>query len=133
MTLNQEHQDLLARAEAAAAAAYAPASGFRVGAALLSADGHIFTGCNIENASLGMSICAERVAVFKAVSEGAGDFTHMAVVTADGDDAPPCGACRQVLKELAPGIVVTYQSGGRVVSAAIEDLLPDPFRGTGAS
>lgn len=133
MTLNQEHQDLLVRAEAAAAAAYAPASGFRVGAALLSADGRIFTGCNIENASLGLSICAERVAIFKAVSEGAGEFTHMTVVAGGGHDAPPCGACRQVLAELAPGVVLTYRSGGRVVSAAIEDLLPDPFNGTGAS
>lgn len=102
-----------------------------MGAALLTADGRIFTGCNIENASLGLSICAERVAIFKAVSEGAGPFTRMAVVAAGSHDAPPCGACRQVLAELAPGVIVTYRSGGDLVSVRIDELLPDPFTGTG--
>lgn len=123
--------DLIKSAVTAAAAAYAPASGFKVGAALLGASGQIFTGCNIENASLGLSICAERVALFKAVSEGAGPFTRMAVMTGDGRDAPPCGACRQVLLELAPGLIITYRSGGELVSVPIENLLSDPFTGTG--
>lgn len=128
---DQKNEELLTAAAAAAAGAYAPASGFKVGAALMTAAGRVFTGCNIENASLGLSICAERVAIFKAVSEGAGPFTQMAVVTGDGRDASPCGACRQVLRELAPGVIVTYRSGGNLVRTRIDELLPDPFTGTG--
>jgi len=79
--------------------ACAPFSHFQVGAALLSADGHTFTGCNIENCSYGLTVCAERVALFKALSEGARQFTHIAVVAETSDPTPPCGACRQLLWE----------------------------------
>lgn len=124
-----EQEELLARAEEAAARAHAPGSGFRVGAALRAADGRIFTGCNVENSSLGLSVCAERVALFKAVSEGAGDCSAIVVVALGGHDAPPCGACRQVLAELAPAASVTYRSGGELVTRTVPELLPDPFTG----
>ncbi|QHI68139.1 cytidine deaminase [Tichowtungia aerotolerans] len=91
--------ELLETARAAARQAYAPYSGFKVGAALLCADGTVFTGCNIENASYGLTNCAERTAVFSAIAAGRRDFVAMAVV-ADGEGVPyPCGACRQVLSE----------------------------------
>ena len=81
--------------------AYAPYSGYKVGAALLCADGRVFQGCNIENASFGLTNCAERTAMFKAVSEGTREFTAIAIASRDA--APwPCGACRQVLNEFAP-------------------------------
>ncbi|MHB1389851.1 MAG: cytidine deaminase [Thermoleophilia bacterium] len=128
MELTPSQKELLAAAIAAADNAWAPASGFRVGAALRGKGG-IHTGCNVENASLGLTICAERVAVFKAVSEGERQFSQMVVVAADGADAEPCGACRQVLAELAPGLQVTYRHQGRFVTTAVADLLPSPFGG----
>lgn len=86
--------------------AYAPYSDFKVGAALLTTDGRVFTGCNVENASFSTTVCAERTAVFKAVSEGARDFRMLAVVGGKGGDirgvCPPCGVCRQVLAEFCP-------------------------------
>lgn len=91
--------DLMQRAAAAARNAYCPYSGYHVGAALLAADGSIFSGCNVENASYGLTVCAERTAVFSAVAAGVRSFSAMAVV-ADGDQYPyPCGACRQVVAE----------------------------------
>lgn len=99
-----EKRELIQAALDAREFAYAPYSGFRVGAALLARDGRIFTGCNVENAAYGPSNCAERTAVFKAVSEGARDFTAIAVTGGPGESAPesytaPCGVCRQVLME----------------------------------
>jgi cytidine deaminase len=82
--------------------AYAPYSKFKVGAALLAEDGRVFTGCNVENASYGLTNCAERTAVFKAVSEGATHFKAIAIAGGVGDVAMPCGACRQVLAEFCP-------------------------------
>ena len=94
---------LFQKALAAAESAYAPYSKFRVGAALWSEDGRIFTGCNVENRSFGLTICAERTAVFKAVSEGAKRFLALAVSTPDSEKpVGPCGACRQVLSEFMP-------------------------------
>lgn len=110
----------------AARQAYVPASGFRVGAALETAGG-IYTGCNVENASLGLSMCAERVAVFKAVCAGEREFREMAVVNPDGEDAVPCGACRQVLAEFAAELMVIYRHDGKFVKGSLSKLLPEPF------
>ncbi|MFQ5538118.1 MAG: cytidine deaminase [Gemmatimonadota bacterium] len=122
------HDALLARAASAQAAAYAPYSGFRVGAALLCADGTVFTGANVENASLGLTICAERNAVFAAVAAGHRDFSAVAVVADADEPVAPCGACRQVLAEFTPEMtVVSRGSGGRAVWSLTE-LLPAGFR-----
>ncbi len=106
--------------------AYTPYSGYRVGAALLTRSGAIFTGCNVENAAYPATICAERVALTKAVSEGAGDFAAIAVVTRNG--AAPCGVCRQVMAELGPEMLVILADEERVVvRSSVPDLLPLSF------
>ena len=118
--------ELLEAAAQAQKMAYAPYSRFAVGAALLAADGTIYTGCNVENASYGLGICAERNAIAHAVSCGAKQFTAVAVVTENG--VTPCGACRQVLAEFAPGMTVYVadtRGNQRVYSLA--ELLPDAF------
>lgn len=120
-------RELLAAAHESARKAYAPISGFMVGAALRGRSGQIYTGCNVENASVGLSVCAERVAVFKAVSAGERQFVHMAVVSAHGQDAPPCGACRQVLAEFAPGLPLIFWQEGRIVRVNLSELMPYPF------
>ena len=120
---------LMAEAERARARAYAPYSKFAVGAALLTRDGRVVHGCNIENASFGLSICAERNAVWKALSEGESDFVAVAVTAGRAGGASPCGACRQVLHEFAPDLVVYWRdSRGRIVSEKLERLLYLPFR-----
>jgi len=107
---------------------YSPYSHYRVGACLLAADGRIFEGCNVENASYGLTNCAERTAVFKAISEGAREFTAIAIA-ADRSAPWPCGACRQVLHEFAPGIrvLVTWNDGKEMAQAPLEALLPHGF------
>jgi len=106
--------------------AYAPYSNYKVGAALLSTGGKIFLGCNVENASYGPSMCAERVAVFKAVSEGCKEFQAIAVATANG--GTPCGVCRQVLREFAPNItVIVGDVGGNYNEFTLSALLPHSF------
>lgn len=111
---------------------YSPYSGFRVGAALLCADGHVVIGTNVENASLGLSICAERAAVVRAVSEGRRDFRAIAICADGVVPTPPCGACRQVLLEFAPGAEVLIAGeggvGGEVISTTVGDLVPLAFR-----
>jgi cytidine deaminase len=108
--------------------AYAPASRFRVGAAVLADDGRIFSGCNVENASYGLTICAERAAVFTAVANGVRAIRAVAVVTDLVDPARPCGACRQVLAEFGPSMqVVLLGSAGAQLVTSLERLLPDPF------
>ena len=122
-------RELLARAVEVRANAYVPYSNFPVGAALLAADGRVFTGCNVENASYGLANCAERVAVGKAVSEGATAFTAVAVVGPE-DTVPcaPCGACRQVLYEFGPGMVVITPDGrGGALQTPIGAMLPGAF------
>ncbi|MBQ9980726.1 MAG: cytidine deaminase [Oscillospiraceae bacterium] len=109
--------------------AYAPYSGFRVGAAIECSDGTVFTGCNIENAAYACTICAEQVAVSKAVSMGRRDFIRIAIIS-DGDDyCMPCGSCRQVLQEFAPEIeLLCANKDGKYVCYGLKDLLPAPFK-----
>lgn len=117
---------------AAAAArnkAFAPYSGFKVGAAVQAADGIIYTGCNVESASFGLTICAERVAVCKAISEGSRKFTRVAVF-AETDELAPCGTCRQLLWELCGDVeVFLLNHKKQMVSYKLGDLLPLPFDG----
>ncbi len=108
--------------------AYAPYSHFLVGAALVTKDGKIFTGCNIENASFGLTVCAERVAIFKAVSEGERDFDFLVVVTDTNPPASPCGACRQVIREFGKDMeVVVANLKGDMIKKSLSELLPDSF------
>ena len=111
--------------------AYAPYSGFRVGAAVLGASGRVYAGCNVENASYGLSVCAERVAVFKAVSEGEQAIKAVAISCSAGKAAPPCGACRQVLAEFAPKdepLRIYLVSDEGVETHTLDELLPNAFR-----
>ncbi len=126
--MTDERDGLIAAARLALEHSHSPYSRFRVGAALLAEDGRVFTGTNVENASFGLSICAERTAVFKAVSEGCRRFTACAVITETDAPTPPCGACRQVLQEFAPDLVL-YLSGrdGTVERHTLAELLPRPF------
>ena len=119
---------LVAAARDASANAYAPYSGFPVGAALLDADGRIFTGANVENASYGLGCCAERAAVFAMASAGGRRIALLAVYTPTDTPTRPCGACRQVLQELGRGCTVICACAGpeRFV-AALGELLPEPF------
>lgn len=107
---------------------YVPYSHFPVGAALLCADGTVFTGCNVENAAYGSTICAERTALVKAVSEGRREFTALAVVGNGGDYCWPCGACRQMLYEFAPELTLLVGRGdGKYCKTALKELLPHGF------
>jgi len=118
--------ELIAAAAAARESAYVPYSGFAVGAALLASNGTVYTGCNVENASYGLTVCAERNAVFHAVVSGARDFLAVAVVTANG--VAPCGACRQVLAEFSPTMtVITSDMAGNRRVYTLSELLPDAF------
>ncbi|PKM83074.1 MAG: cytidine deaminase [Firmicutes bacterium HGW-Firmicutes-14] len=110
--------------------AYAPYSGFKVGAAVLGYDNKIYTGCNVENVSYGLTNCAERTAVFKAVSEGIREFRAIAIYADTAKYCSPCGACRQVLAEFGPDTIViqTDNSAGYVINT-VEELLPGSFSG----
>lgn len=110
--------------------AYAPYSNYRVGAALLCADGSVYTGCNVECASYGGTICAERVAAVKAISEGNHEFVKLAVISADENLCTPCGICRQFLMEFAPDLTVLCANGQEEFRAiSLADLLPCAFSG----
>jgi cytidine deaminase len=120
--------DLIGAATEARLHSLSPYSGFKVGAALETTDGRIFTGCNIETASYGLTVCAERVALWKALSEGAREFRHLAVVTGARVPAPPCGACRQLLWEHCGDLTVILHSlGGAERAVRMSELLPEPF------
>jgi cytidine deaminase len=120
---------LMREAVRARGRAYAPYSRFPVGAALLLADGSVVHGCNVENASYGLTACAERVAMWKAISEGRKGFVAIAITARHGEGAPPCGACRQVLYEFAPKLRVIWRSAtGDLLERPLAELLPDAFR-----
>ncbi|HEY3963878.1 MAG TPA: cytidine deaminase [Planctomycetaceae bacterium] len=122
---------LTAAAKAASAHAYCPYSTFPVGAAVLTGDGSIFSGCNVENASYGLTICAERNAVFQAVAAGHVELRVMMVYTPTSSPTAPCGACRQVLFEFGPDARVhCFCDGPDVLEMLISDLLPNAFRPT---
>ena len=108
--------------------AFAPFSRFRVGAALEDADGRIHTGCNVENATYGLTVCAERVAVLKAVSEGARQFRRVAIAADTETLTPPCGACRQILWEFCGDIeILLVNPRGKTETFQLKDLFPKPF------
>jgi cytidine deaminase len=119
---------LVGAARAARERAYAPYSRFLVGAALLGADGRVYSGCNVENASYGLTICAERCALFGAVASGQRAFQALALVTDVSPPAMPCGACRQVLRELAPDLpIVAANLAGQRTETSLASLLPQSF------
>jgi cytidine deaminase len=108
--------------------AHAPYSNFRVGAALLTRDGRLITGCNVENSAYGLAICAETLAVASAVSQGLTEFDEIAIASEDSEPTPPCGACRQVLNEFAPNIrISSYTRDGKEASWTLDELLPHAF------
>jgi cytidine deaminase len=123
---DSENSDLVAAAARARDHAYAPYSHFAVGAAVRAADGAIYSGCNVENASFGLTVCAERNAVANAVARGATRIIAVAVVTENG--ALPCGACRQVLSEFNPDmLVLVVDAAGKRRSYRLGDILPEAF------
>jgi cytidine deaminase len=108
--------------------AHAPYSNFKVGAALLTRDGRLITGCNVENSAYGLAICAETLAVASAVSQGLTEFDEIAIASDDREPTPPCGACRQVLNEFAPNIrISSYTRDGKEASWTLKELLPHAF------
>lgn len=122
--------ELLDQARAARLRAYAPFSKFPVGAALLTRGGRVFTGCNVENISFGLTVCAERVAVFTAVAAGERDFESIAIVAESKTPVVPCGACRQVLAEFSPNLrVLSGRPEGEGVEMNLANLLPMPNDG----
>ena len=123
-----DYAHLISKAIEAREKAYAPYSDFKVGAALLTRRGKIFTGCNVENASYGLTICAERTAVVKAISAGEDDFIAIAIVADKERPCNPCGACRQVLAEFAPDmeVILANLKGDRVI-INLSELLPEAF------
>jgi len=120
--------ELIAAARDARERAYVPYSRFPVGAALLAEDGTLYTGCNIENASFGLSNCAERTAIFKMVSEGRRRFKAIAVIADTDGPCSPCGACRQVMSEFGPDArVILTNLKGDIWTGSVRDLLPGAF------
>ncbi|MDD3394798.1 MAG: cytidine deaminase [Anaerotignum sp.] len=125
-----KNRELVLLAMEAMEKAYAPYSKFKVGAALLAKDGRVFLGCNVENASFGATICAERTAVTKAISEGVKEFEKIAIVASSGEYAAPCGICRQVLYEFMPdGEVILNSLNEGLKEMKLKELLPMGFRG----
>lgn len=125
-----ENGPLIAVATAARDAAFAPYSGFAVGAAVECGDGRVFSGCNVENLSYGLTCCAERVAIFTALAAGTRDLRRIAIVADTEVPVSPCGACRQVMAEFNPGMrVVLATLGGRVEEFSLTELLPRPSAG----
>ena len=120
--------ELRAAAIDAASRAYAPYSRLRVGAAGLTGDGRVVTGCNVENATYGLTICAERVAIFKAISEGADKLKRVAVIADTDTLTPPCGACRQLLWEFCSDAeLILANLSGKQETLSVKDIFPRPF------
>ena len=127
-TSTDDGRRLLEAARAVRVHAHAPFSHFQVGAALETADGRVITGCNVENATYGLTVCAERVAVFKAISEGHRHFTRIAVVADTQEPTAPCGACRQILWEFGGNLdIVLANLESTEATHRLKDLLPLPF------
>ena len=127
MEITESDVSLYEAARRSAAHAYAPYSGLAVGAALRTGGGAVFCGVNVENASYGLTICAERNAVFAAVASGSREFSAIAI-HGDAASLPPCGSCRQVLAEFAPELRVIWRRDGAPVASSLSDLLPERFR-----
>lgn len=121
-------EDLIARAKAASRHAYCPYSQFPVGAAVLTSEGDVFTGCNVENASFGLTICAERNALFQMASHGQRQIKTLVIYTATGTPSSPCGACRQVANEFGPQArVICVCDGPDRIDTTLDQLLPNAF------
>lgn len=118
---------LLERAKEAALGAYAPYSGYHVGAAIMTGEGEIFTGANIENASYSLTVCAERTALFTAINQGKRDFVGIGIYVDSEENFPPCGACRQVLAEFAPNLPIIYGNRLSSTETDLAKLLPGAF------
>lgn len=126
--MNEESEKLVEAARMVRERAYAPFSKFKVGAALLAKSGKVYIGCNIESASYGLTVCAERVAIWKAVSEGEREFTNAAVVADTEELTPPCGACRQIIWEFCGDIPVTFANlHGKTETVQMKEILPRAF------
>jgi cytidine deaminase len=120
--------ELIKKAKNARLKAYAPYSKFKVGAALLTKSGKVYTGANVENSTFGLTVCAERVAVFKAVTKGDKDFVKIAIVADKNPPITPCGACRQVLSEFAKDLeIICANLKGKVERYSLKELLPEAF------
>lgn len=127
-TTEAQWAELAAAARRACANAYAPYSAFRVGAAVRSGDGAIAAGCNVENASFGLTVCAERNAVFRAIADGAREITAIALYTPTAEPATPCGACRQVIAEFGrEANIRSFCDGPSVARFTVGELLPGAF------
>ena len=123
-----DYKKLVKQAQAARKRSHSPYSRFRVGAALLTRKGKVYSGCNIEVSSFGLTICAERTAIFKAVSEGERAFTAIAIATDEDKFTTPCGACRQVMMDLAGDIdIVMSTKTGNTMVMKLSELIPFPF------
>ena len=121
-------EELIAKAKEARERAYAPYSNFRVGAALMTKRGNLYLGCNVENGSYGLTLCAERVAIASAVAGGEREFEALAIVTGAADPTPPCGACRQFIYEFSPALtIITANLSGVFRQVKARDLLPEAF------
>ncbi|WP_041077154.1 cytidine deaminase [Thermotoga caldifontis] len=121
-------KELIEKAIEAMRRAYAPYSNFKVGAALLTKSGKVFVGCNVENASFGLSVCAERVAMFTAVAAGETQFEKLVVVANASSPVSPCGACRQVMSEFGDFEVILANTNGDTVKTRVSELLPYAFK-----
>lgn len=126
--MSEDSESLIETAKRARAQSVAPFSNFQVGAALKTADGKVYTGCNVESASYGLTVCAERVAIWKALSEGERHFTDLAVVADTETLTPPCGTCRQIIWEFARNARIVFANlEGKSEEFQIADLLPRAF------
>ena len=126
--MERSDRELIEAARAVRENAYAPFSNFRVGAALETDDGEVITGCNVESASYGLTVCAERVAIWKAISQGKRKIKHIAVVADTEDLTPPCGVCRQIIWEFGGDIpVILANLKGKTEVVQMKDLLPRAF------
>jgi cytidine deaminase len=126
--LSEDFEPLIEAAKEARLQSVAPFSNFKVGAAVKTESGKVYTGCNVESASYGLTVCAERVAIWKALSEGERQFTHLAVVADTETLTPPCGTCRQIIWEFARGAAIVFANlNGQTEEFHISDLLPRAF------